>query len=309
MDSIDKSNHYTHMTLEQLRALCAVVEKGGFHAASESLFRSQSAISIAIKNLEHELGISLFDRTTYRPALTPQGQVLYGKAKSILSRSDELTSIAKHFAQGEETEISIALSAIAPVEQVLEVIRQSSETAPATRMNLQVENMGGTLERLLEKDVDFAIAERVMPVPHTEEIRLTSTEMVAVISADFPLAPQFPNISVLDLEQYVQVVVRDTSRNQPKQTAGVLEGARQWLVNDFDMKRRMILSGSAWGRMPRHRVAEELADGRLFELSGKDLDSLKVDMYLFRRANEPMGPIGERLWQLLQQCTYHAPNH
>jgi len=292
------------MTLDQLRALCAIVEKGGFHAASESLFRSQSSVSIAIKNLEHNLGITLFDRQAYRPALTPEGQALYGKAKSILTRSDELISMAKHYAQGEETEISIALSAIAPVEQVLEVIKQISETAPATRMNLQIENMGGTLERLLEKDVDFAIAERFMPIANTEEIRLSSTEMVAVIASDFPLAPQFPNITALDLEQYVQVVVRDTSRNQAKQTAGVLEGDKQWLVNDFDMKKRMILSGGAWGRMPRHRVAEELADGRLFALSGKGLDSLNVDMYLFRRANEPMGPIGERLWQLLQQCKY-----
>jgi DNA-binding transcriptional LysR family regulator len=128
--------------------------------------------------------------------------------------------------------------------------------------------------------------------------------MIAVISADFPLATRFPAITVADLEQYVQVVVRDTSRNQPKQTAGVLEGANQWLVNDFDMKKRMILSGSGWGRMPRHRVDEELADGRLLQLSGKELEPLQVDMYLFRRSNEPMGPIGERLWQLLQQCKY-----
>jgi len=78
----------------------------------------------------------------------------------------------------------------------------------------------------------------------------------------------------------------------------------QWLVNDFDMKKRMILSGSAWGRMPRHRVAEELADGRLLALSGKQLDPLQIDMYLFRRADEPTGPVGERLWQLLQQCKY-----
>ncbi|MFQ5519732.1 MAG: LysR family transcriptional regulator, partial [Mariprofundus sp.] len=247
------------MTLEQLRALCAVVEKGGFHAASESLFRSQSAISIAIKNLEQELGISLFDRAGYRPVLTSEGQVLYGKAKSILTRGEELTSIAKHFAQGEETEISMALSAIAPVEQVLAVIKQISESAPATRMRLQIENMGGTLERLLEKEVDFAIAERFIPLAYTEEVRLTCTEMVAVISADFPLATRFPAITVSDLEQHVQVVVRDTSRNQPKQTAGILEGAHQWLVNDFDMKKRMILSGAAWGRMPRHRIAEELA--------------------------------------------------
>jgi len=298
------------MTLEQLRALCAVVESGGFHAASETLFRSQSAISIAIKNLEQELGLSLFDRREYRPALTSEGQVIYGKAKSILSRCEELSSIAGHFSQGEETEISIALSAIAPVEQVLDVIKQISESAPATRMSLQIENMGGTLERLQEKAVDFAIAERFMPIDHTEEVRLTSTEMVSVISAGFPLATRYPSISASDLEQYVQVVVRDTSRNQPRQSAGILEGASQWRVNDFDMKKRMILSGSAWGRMPRHRIAEELADGRLLELSGNKLEPLQIDMFLFRRSNEPMGPIGERLWQLLQQCKYkfNKPN-
>lgn len=292
------------MTLDQLRALCAVVEKGGFHAASESLYRSQSAVSIAIKNLEQELGVALFDRKAYRPILTPEGQAIYNKAKSILTRSEELAGMAQHFAEGEETQVSIALGAIAPVERVLDVIKQVSEHAPATRMSLQIENMGGTLERLLEKDVDFAIAERFMPVPHTEEVRLTSAEMVSVISAKFPLATRYPAISSTDLEQHVQVVVRDTSRNQPKQTAGILEGAHQWLVNDFDMKKRMILSGAGWGRMPRHRVFEELEDGRLLALSGKELDPLKIDIYLFRRANEPIGPVGERLWQLLQQCEY-----
>jgi len=304
MDMINKSNHYLCMTLEQLRAFHAVVEEGGFHAASVSLYRSQSAISIAIKNLEQELGITLFDRKGYRPALTSEGQVLYGKAKSILSRSEEFSSIARHFAEGEETEVSIALGAIAPVEQVLEVIKQVSETAPATRMSLQIENMGGTLERLLEKDVDFAIAERFMPVPLTEEVRLTSTEMITVISPGFPLAVHYPAITESDLEGYVQVVVRDTSRNQPKQTAGILDGANQWLVNDFDMKKRMILSGAGWGRMPVHRVSEELADGRLIALSGKGLDSLQIEIYLFRRANEPIGPVGERFWQRLQHCQY-----
>ncbi|WP_018293911.1 LysR family transcriptional regulator [Mariprofundus ferrooxydans] len=292
------------MTFDQLRALCAVVEKGGFHAAAESLYRSQSAISMAVKNLEQELGLSLFNRKGYRPVLTPEGHVLYGKARSILSRSDDMSSIASHFARGEEPEISIALSAIAPVEQVLDVIKQISQSAPATRMSLQVENMGGTLERLQEKTVDFAIAEQFVPVDYVEQVRLTSTQMIPVISPDFPLATRYPAITLSDLEAYVQVVVRDTSRNQPKRSAGVLEGAPQWLVNDFDMKKRMILSGAGWGRMPHHRVAEELADGRLLALSGKGLDAVKIDMYLFRRMGEPMGPVGERLWQLLQQCQY-----
>ncbi|TLS68303.1 LysR family transcriptional regulator [Mariprofundus erugo] len=292
------------MTLDQLRALCAVVEQGGFHAASQALFRSQSAISIAIRNLEQELGLSLFDRNGYRPVLTPEGQVLYGKARSILARSEEMASIASHFARGEETEISLAMSAIAPVEQVLEVIRAVSLRAPATRMSLQVENMGGTLERLQEKAVNFAIAEQFVPVDGVEQVRLTSTEMVAVISPSFSLAHRYPRMTLADLESCVQVVVRDTSRRLPKQTAGVLAGAPQWLVNDFDMKKRMIMSGAGWGRMPRHRVNEELADGRLLALAGKGLDAMKIDMYLFRRLDEPMGPVGESLWQLLQQCKY-----
>ncbi len=292
------------MTLEQLRAFSAVVESGGFHAAAESLFRSQSAISIAIRNLEQELGLSLFDRGEYRPQLTNEGQVLYGKAKRMLAHSDEFADIARHFAEGEETEVSLALSAIAPVEQVLDVIRQISTVAPATRMRLQIENMGGTLERLLEREVDFAIAERFVPIDGLDEIRLTSTEMVGVIAPSFALAGHHPEINATDLEQYVQVVVRDTSRNQPRQSAGVIEGAPQWLVNDFDMKKRMILSGAAWGRMPRHRVDEELASGRLLALSGHGMEPLHVDMYLFRRSGESMGPISEQLWQRLQQYQY-----
>ena len=292
------------MTLEQLRALCAVVDQGGFHAAAISLFRSQSAISIAIKNLERELSLSLFDRTAYRPSLTDAGQVVYGKAKTMLARSDELTNIARHFAQGEETELSLALSAIAPVEQIIHVIRQVSAAAPATRMRLQIENMGGTLERLQDKEVDFAIAEQFFVVEHTEQVRLTSTQLIPVISIDSPLTSRLPDISLTDLEQQIQIVVRDTSRQRPRQTAGVLEGAPQWLVNDFDMKKRMILSGAGWGRMPRHRIVDELADGRLLPLSGEGLDPLNIDMYLFRRSGETMGPVGEQLWHLLQRCQY-----
>jgi len=66
------------------------------------------------------------------------------------------------------------------------------------------------------------------------------------------------------------------------------------------MKKSMILSGAAWGRMPRHRINDELNDGRLLELTGPQLDALKIDIYLFRRAGETMGPISELLWQQLQ---------
>lgn len=50
------------MTLEQLNYFCAIVEHSGFRAAANSLYKSQSAVSIALGKLELELNIALFQR-------------------------------------------------------------------------------------------------------------------------------------------------------------------------------------------------------------------------------------------------------
>ena len=52
------------MTLDQLEAVHAIVERGSFRAAAEQLHRSQPALSASVKNLEDEFGIRIFDRTT-----------------------------------------------------------------------------------------------------------------------------------------------------------------------------------------------------------------------------------------------------
>ena len=77
------------MTLDQLHVLLTVVETGSFHAASEVLHRSRPAVSIAIKNLEQEIGVALFSREGYRPQLMAEGQVFCEKAQKVLTHAED----------------------------------------------------------------------------------------------------------------------------------------------------------------------------------------------------------------------------
>src|SRR5437870_6285706 len=76
------------MEMNQLEFFRKVVEEGSFSKAAERVFRTQPAVSIAIRRLEEEIGAPLFERSQKTPALTDVGQVVYDYAKRILSLRD-----------------------------------------------------------------------------------------------------------------------------------------------------------------------------------------------------------------------------
>lgn len=71
-------------TVKQLRAFVAVAQHQSFAQASEEIHLSQPALSIAIRNLEEQLGGKLFERTTRQLALTPEGDALLPIAQRLL---------------------------------------------------------------------------------------------------------------------------------------------------------------------------------------------------------------------------------
>jgi LysR family carnitine catabolism transcriptional activator len=72
------------MDLRRLTYFLAVVDEGGFTSAAKAVFVSQPALSLAIKELEQELGTELFDRLGRRVALTAAGEALVGPARQVL---------------------------------------------------------------------------------------------------------------------------------------------------------------------------------------------------------------------------------
>lgn len=75
---------------ELLRAFLAVVESRSFTSAASRLNRTQSAVSMQLKRLEHQIGHQLLDRTHNGVTLTPQGERLLPRAQELLELNDEI---------------------------------------------------------------------------------------------------------------------------------------------------------------------------------------------------------------------------
>src|SRR3546814_13102862 len=76
------------ISLEQWRALTAVVEVGGYAQAAEALNKTQSTITYAVQKIESLLGLKIFEIQGSKAQLTREGEVLYQRAKTLL-RSEE----------------------------------------------------------------------------------------------------------------------------------------------------------------------------------------------------------------------------
>ncbi len=78
------------LELMQLQMLVAAVEEGGIGKGAERVLRSQPAVSMALRKLEEEIGVPLFDRSKrHRYSLTTAGELLYVYAIRLLHLRDE----------------------------------------------------------------------------------------------------------------------------------------------------------------------------------------------------------------------------
>src|ERR1700674_4989239 len=112
------------VSLDQLRTLIAAVDAGSFSAASRKLLRSQSVVSETVGNLEEQIGVALFDRSSRYPKLTPAGTTLLADARSIIAGVDFMKARAKGMAAGLEPELSVVVDVFYPIDAVTQVAKE-----------------------------------------------------------------------------------------------------------------------------------------------------------------------------------------
>ena len=95
------------MTLQQLRYVTAIAETGSFNKAAERLFIAQPSLTSAIKELEKEIGMTLFLRSGRGATLTPDGTDFLPYARSVLTRFQDLVDV---FGGGEKRRQRFAVS-------------------------------------------------------------------------------------------------------------------------------------------------------------------------------------------------------
>ena len=91
-DSVPGPTRFRTLDLDLLRSFVLVVETGGFTRAGERLGKSQSAVSLQLRRLEDQLGVSLMTRDPRHITLTASGEALLVQARRLLRMNDEIIS-------------------------------------------------------------------------------------------------------------------------------------------------------------------------------------------------------------------------
>ncbi len=289
------------MTYDQLKVLDAVVRAGSFKGASEILHRTQPAISQAIKNLEQEFGVQLFSREKYRPCLTPEGEKFFHNARMVLSQTERLEALGHEMGMGQEAEVGIALDSLCPMPAVLKTCEEIISRFSDTKFQLMAEYWSGSMERLLNRDVDIAIAPLLdEPVYQLEAVPLMSVILTPVAAPQFAAAKVEHELNKEEICRYVHVLVQDSARRTLSQRLkNLLDVGNTWLVSDHATKKEILLAGLGWGRLPEHLISQELETRQLVPIRNRYLKRERFIIHLIRKNDRPIGPVTRKLWDAL----------
>jgi len=230
--------------------------------------------------------------------------VFHEKASALLNKSNELQSLANHLASGAEAELHLAISGIVPIEPIIKVLDEVAVLYPETRINMLIENLGGTIERMLDGDADIALTDVLDDPSMFESAPLTKVEFVSVLPSSSALAQYIDTITEQDLEKETLIIVRDTSQHSERITKGIPSDSPQWVVNDFSTKLRILSAGKGWGRMPLHLVAQDIQAGYLTMLPTTSFPHFFAPISLVRKKEKPKGKIEQVLWDKLCQIKW-----
>ncbi len=121
-----------HYSPEALTAFVEAAASGSFSAAARRMRKSQSTISTAISNLETDLGLTLFDRSTRQPTLTAQGEQVLGYVKAILAASSRLDELASSLSGNTEPRLTFVLSDTLHPDVLEDLLEQFDRRFPHT---------------------------------------------------------------------------------------------------------------------------------------------------------------------------------
>jgi DNA-binding transcriptional LysR family regulator len=292
-----------NVTINQLRSFVAVCDQGSFSGAARALNRAQSAISHAIKALEGAFDVELFERNARKATLTAAGRSLLPDARAVISRTEEMKMRAVAIAEAGIAQISIAVDTYFPRSHLIECLHSLQADYPTVALNLRLTTMQGGERSVL--DGTCALAVTIAEVPELSPSRierqyLSEVQMVTVCAPSHPLAAIAGPIPREEFGRHIQLVVTDNQPDAEKTQQGVA-GERQWQVNDLGAKKDLLKGSLCWGHMPRHMVAEDLANAALVELQRRAWHMRNLTFMISQRRGYLLSESETRLVELLSK--------
>jgi DNA-binding transcriptional LysR family regulator len=257
--------------LRHLRYFIAVAEDLNFSRAAQRLRMAQPPLSVAIRQLETDVGASLFERTSREVKLTEAGEALLAGARRTLAEADAAVAAARRVAAGELGILRIGYNWSAGFETLPTLGRAFTQKHPGIELVTEEMRPSRMTDALRARTIDVALALYPDVVGEFSYQSVRREGIVAVLSSRHPLAQEetiplhaladefllFPRDLAPRLHDFYVNLCRSAGF-EPKQTG---ESARtRWMLGTWDTSTAALVPRSVSIGLPPDAVAVPISE-------------------------------------------------
>ncbi|MEY0471876.1 LysR family transcriptional regulator [Providencia huaxiensis] len=254
---------------DNLTVFLTVLDKGSFSAAARALKRVPSAVSMAVANLEAELGFELFDRHTREPKPTEKALSLAPYARHIIANLSQLNTFSLELSQGVESTLTIGIAAGINANLLFDALHILSQRYPLLHIELITAPQDDLLPLLHEQQIHLAIVFGGLNVNSQEQFHYIGEEsIIATISAKHPSLQNKTSLYIEDLVESRQIII--ASRQRELSDIRILVSSNYWKADSFSLALGLVENDMGWGNFPLSLIKDKLNDGSLKPLEFKN---------------------------------------
>jgi len=206
------------MNTENLKEFIVLAETKNFWEASERLYMNQSTLSKHIKNLESELGISLFTRTTRRVELTNYGRIFLPYAKSVIRSEFEGLSAIRRLQNIENGLLTIGVIPSMPQYHITQFLTDFQKAYPQTSIRITEDDPVNLMqyledekcELIFQREEKMIFEKNFITDQHIIRLPYMQDNLVAIVPPSHPLAT-LHSVSLQQLKNERLCLIKDVS--------------------------------------------------------------------------------------------------
>lgn len=296
------------MKLNQLEMLVLLAETGSVQAVSERMHRTQAAVSMALKGLEEDVGVPLFDRSGYRLTLSAQGWQFLRQAREVVKQHQRLHSLAAQLQTGAEPQLHITYDYTCAPAVLFPVLHQVQEQFPATELLLSGESQLRALRRIREGEAELALCPW-LPIFRQhgdfETVRVRPFELLVVCAPELLMGMPVEQLQRQDLLELPMLIPQNQDIGIDLDEIMRIPSQQRIRVNDSITQRELLLAGMGWGIIPGDLIGDALERGSLVRIDiAGFLTHVNLEVHLVRSAERIAGPVEEMIWQLFSKSSH-----
>lgn len=260
------------VNLELYRVFYVVAKCGSLTKAAQELFISQPAVSQSIKQLENQLGVSLFNRTHKGMELSSAGgKLIYGQIGEALALIDGAENKLKELNTTASGTIRIGATDSIFAHVLADKLAQYNEKYPAVKLELISSTSPYTVSQLKDGKCDVAFVNLPLDdgdvrfygtVKHLTDVFVAGRKYTELKGETLPLS----RLHTYPLIMIEENTVFRSALAKYADTLGV-KFCPDIEVANWDLMKKLVIKGMGVGCLPREYCLEEIAKGELFELN------------------------------------------